>query len=159
MNNWISTLDRLLKLILVLLMVALVLDVCWQVITRFVLADPSSFTEELARFLLIWISMLGAALCFSQRAHLSIDYFVDQFSEGNQRRVFYLVGVLTLMFAFLALLVGGGFLVMFTYQLDQYSAALGVKIAFVYAVVPLTGGLISIFTLAALVAGPVPVND
>ncbi len=40
----------------------LVLDVVWQVATRFILRDPSKWTEELARMILIWVSLMGAAL-------------------------------------------------------------------------------------------------
>ena len=55
------------------LLTIMVLDVIWQVFTRFVLKHPSSYTEELAGFLLIWIGLLGAGYAFYIRAHLGID--------------------------------------------------------------------------------------
>ncbi|NIX00358.1 MAG: TRAP transporter small permease subunit, partial [Phycisphaerae bacterium] len=51
----------------------LVIDVTWQVITRFVLKNPSSWTEELATYLLIWVGLLGAAVALHRGAHLGID--------------------------------------------------------------------------------------
>ena len=57
-----SKLIHWLEKILATLMGLLVIDVIWQVSTRFILNNPSSFTDELARFLLIWLGLLGAAL-------------------------------------------------------------------------------------------------
>ena len=50
-----KTIDKILELTLIASMSLLVIDVPWQVFSRFILQDPSSFTEELARFLLIWV--------------------------------------------------------------------------------------------------------
>ena len=60
----------------IVLMSVMVIDVSWQVASRFVFRAPSSFTEELAGFLLIWIGLLGAAYGFPTRAHLGIDLLV-----------------------------------------------------------------------------------
>ena len=49
---------------------ALVLDVLWGVISRYVLGSQSRWTEELAIYLLVWVSLLGATLVFRERAHL-----------------------------------------------------------------------------------------
>jgi TRAP-type C4-dicarboxylate transport system permease small subunit len=56
-------------------MIMMVLNVAWQVLTRFVLQNPSSYTEELARYLLIWLGLLGAGYCVGQRSHLAIDIY------------------------------------------------------------------------------------
>ena len=65
--------DRALELILATVMAAMVLAVLWQVATRYLLRDPSSLTEELARFGLMWLGLLGASYGFGQRAHLAIE--------------------------------------------------------------------------------------
>ena len=69
-----SQVDRALAAVLATLLASLVVVVCWQVVTRFVLERPSSVTEELARFLLIWLGLLGGAHALGQGMHLSIDY-------------------------------------------------------------------------------------
>ena len=53
--------DRLLGSAICVLMAAMVLNVLWQVFTRFVLRNPSSFTEEAARYMMIWVGLLGSA--------------------------------------------------------------------------------------------------
>jgi TRAP-type C4-dicarboxylate transport system permease small subunit len=47
------------------------------------------------------------------------------------------------------LVIGGGNLVMLTWELKQYSAVLGLPIAFVYSVIPITGVLICFYALAS----------
>ncbi len=52
--------DKVIQNLLVFLMALMVLNVLWQVFTRFIMNDPSSFTDELSRYLLIWLGLLGA---------------------------------------------------------------------------------------------------
>ena len=73
-----KVLDRSLEVLVMVVMAVLVLDVLWQVFTRLVLKDPSTVTEELATFMLIWVALLGAAVALGRGAHLGIDYFVGK---------------------------------------------------------------------------------
>ena len=73
MKALVSLIDTLLSKFLVALMASIVLVVTWQVVTRFLMSTPSSYTEELARFLLIWIGVLGGSWALRTRAHLGID--------------------------------------------------------------------------------------
>ena len=65
---------KVLEIFLIILMAAIVIDVVWQIFTRFILRDPSSYTEELAGFLLIWIGLLGASYAFIQK-HTWVSIF------------------------------------------------------------------------------------
>jgi TRAP-type C4-dicarboxylate transport system permease small subunit len=56
-----TIIDRVLGGFLALAMALAVAAVLWQVFSRYVLADPSSFTDELVRYLMVWIGLLGAA--------------------------------------------------------------------------------------------------
>ncbi|HCS2988569.1 TPA: TRAP transporter small permease subunit, partial [Shigella flexneri] len=53
--------DRVIATFSVAVMLALVVCVVWQVFSRYVLNQPSTLTDELARFLMIWVGLLGAA--------------------------------------------------------------------------------------------------
>jgi TRAP-type C4-dicarboxylate transport system permease small subunit len=79
-----KVLDRLLEVLVMVVMAVLVLDVLWQVFTRLVLKDPSTWTEELAIFMLIWVSLLGAAVALGRGAHLGIDYFVGKLPQRTR---------------------------------------------------------------------------
>lgn len=146
--------ERALAGLLVLLMSVMVLDVTWQVASRFVFRSPSSFTEELAGFLLIWIGLLGAAYGFRTRAHLGIDLVVAQMRGGLGRAVRVTAHVLVLLFALSTMVVGGARLVQLAFQLEQISAAMGVRMGFVYLALPLSGLLIVLFAVEAIMAVP-----
>lgn len=143
-------LERYLGHMLVVLMAVMVVDVSWQVASRYLLRDPSSFTEELAGFLLIWIGLLGSAYALRTRAHLGIDLLVDGLAGAARMRAKVLSHSLVLLFA-LAVMVGGGLrLVQLAFQLQQISAAMGIRMGYVYLALPLSGILMTLFSAAAI---------
>ena len=154
-----KTLDRLLESVLVLLMIGLVFDVVWQVFARYVLQNPSSFTDELARYLLIWVGYLGAAYGTGKKVHLAIDILA---SKLTTRRLGVLhrnsVALLIISFAFLVLVIGGGRLVYITVILEQSSSALGVPLGLVYSVIPLSGMLIITYCMNEIFESRVEMN-
>ena len=152
--NPMVLLDRLLKLALATLMTAMVGSVVWQVLSRYLFVVPAAWTEELARFLLIWIGMLGAAYAYRQGSHLGIDLLANKLNESGKQRLHGIVHIVCLLFAVNVLVVGGGSLVSMTWELKQYSAAMGLPIAYVYSVIPASGGLISLFAVDAIVNRP-----
>jgi len=142
--------ERLLAWVLVVLMGLMVIDVSWQVVSRLVFRAPSSFTEELAGFLLIWIGLLGAAYGFRTRAHLGIDLLVTKL-RGTQRRTAQVLShTLVALFALSTMVIGGFRLVLLAFQLDQISAAMGVRVGFVYLALPLAGVLIVLFSIESI---------
>ena len=76
--------DRLLAGFTVAVMAMLVVCVVWQVFSRYVLAQPSTMTDEIARFSMIWVGLLGAAYATGKRRHLSIDLFVSDLTGGRR---------------------------------------------------------------------------
>ena len=68
-----AAIDRAVETLLALLMAAAVANVVWQVVSRFVLGRPSSVTDELARYLLVWIGLLGAGYAVGRRLHVAVD--------------------------------------------------------------------------------------
>ena len=56
-----SQLDNIIELLLVSILSAMVINVLWQIITRYFSASPSSFSDELARYLMIWLGLIGSA--------------------------------------------------------------------------------------------------
>jgi TRAP-type C4-dicarboxylate transport system permease small subunit len=139
--------ERVLAWVLVVLMSVMVIDVSWQVASRFVFRAPSSFTEELAGFLLIWIGLLGAAYGFRTRAHLGIDLLVTKLQGAPRRTATILAHALVGLFALSTMVVGGIRLVQLAFQLEQISAAMGIRMGFVYLALPIAGVLIILFSV------------
>lgn len=149
MQKITNILDILLKNILIILMVALVASVSWQVISRYGFSTPSSWTEEVARFLLIWIGVLGAAWAFRTGVHLGLDVLPKKLT-GTPALILKVFTLLVIVgFSVAVLIIGGGSLVALTWELKQYSAVLGLPIAYVYSVIPTAGALICFYAIAA----------
>ncbi len=139
--------DKLLANICVVLLGLLVLDVLWQVFTRFVLNDPSGFTDEVAGYLLIWVGMLGAAYVTGQREHLAIDLLIQKSPEKRQKKLIAFTYLAVFVFALIVLVVGGGWLMYTRFLWNVKSAALGLPLGVVYSVLPLTGLFIMYYTM------------
>jgi TRAP-type C4-dicarboxylate transport system permease small subunit len=146
-------LDRLLSLLLVSLVLGLVFSVTWQVASRYLLQAPSSWTEELARFLLIWIGLLGAAYAYRSRAHMRLELLEEHLGSDGIRRLRAFSAMAVMFFAIAVLLLGGLSLVSLTLELEQVSAALGVPMGLVYLALPLSGLLIAFYALADMICG------
>lgn len=140
-------LDKLLEPTLVFLLFTLVVTVLWQVFSRYVLQSPSTSTDEIARFLLIWTTLLGAAWVVGQRAHLAIDLLMDKLATDNARRLHRLICILIALFSITVLCVGGSNLVRITLLLEQNSTVLQVPMGYIYCVVPLSGLIMSVYSI------------
>lgn len=137
-----ATLDTLLGWFLVALMGLAVVNVLWQVTTRFILGDPSAFTDELARYLLIWVGLFGAAYATGKRAHLAIDLLRLKLRGDALHWHGIGVGLVVGAFALAVMVVGGVRLVSLSFLLGQTSAALRVPLGYVYLAMPASGALI-----------------
>lgn len=140
-------LDKILGSVLVTLMVVIVIAVLWQVFSRYVMQSPSSVTEELARYLLIWIGILGAAYAAGQQDHLAINLLEEKLNKENRKRLRIGIDLLIIFFCVTVLIIGGGNLVYVNYDLGQSSAALEIPLYIVYMVVPLSGLLIIVYKI------------
>lgn len=134
--------DRLVRGTLVFLMGFMLFNVVWQVISRYIIGSPSTFTEELARFLLIWICLLGGAYAAGKKMHLSINLLPNRLSKGAKRKLSIFTFSIVILFALLVMVIGGGRLVQISYVLGQSSSALNIPLAYIYTVLPLSGLLI-----------------
>jgi len=146
----LEIIDSLLNRVLQLFLLLITLAVIWQVVSRYVLDDPSSFTEEFARFLLIWLTLLGCAYAYRKNSHLGLDMFYTKASDTQQKVMYYIIHSCVALFAVCVMIIGGFSLMNMTEQLGQSSPVMGLDISTVYSVIPLSGVLITIYALNAV---------
>ena len=139
--------DKVLAYAVIFLMAAMVINVLWQVTSRYVFGAPSLFTDELANFQLIWVGLLGAAYATGQGAHLAIDLLPNKLVGRKKRNLTILINLLVIVFAATVMIIGGIRLVYITLSLDQLSATLQVPLGYVYLVLPLSGAFIVYYAL------------
>lgn len=135
-------LDKIVSWMLITLMGLMVLNVSWQVLSRYVVQNPSSFTDELSRYMLVWLGMLGAAYVAGQNQHLAIDILPNKLSGKPKMKLLVLINSLVLLFALIAMVLGGSNLVYITYILEQKSATLQIPLAYIYTIIPISGLLV-----------------
>lgn len=134
------------------LLLALLGVVCWQVISRYLLASPSTVSEELARLLLMMLGPLGAAYATAFKEHMAIDLLPQALTGQRRLRLLQLLDLLAAFFALL-LIKGGWDLAQNALALDQRTAVLGLPVGYVYLTVPLGGLFMLIFLGASFVLG------
>lgn len=151
----VAVLARSLEYLLILAMAILVVNVIWGVLARMlvtagILERQSNWTEELARFLMIWVGLLGACLAFEKKAHLGVDFFVGKFHPSAQKILQLAALAVVLLFAIGVLVIGGWELVTRTLASKQETPALGIQKGWVYLAVPISGFFTVIFTLVQM---------
>ncbi len=139
--------DKIVSNALMFLMAAMVLNVTWQVLSRYVIQNPSSFTDELSRYMLIWLGMLGSAYVAGKDKHLAIDILPQKLKGKSKRRLVIFINVIVMAFAFFAMVLGGSNLVYITYILEQKSATLQMPLAFIYIIIPFSGLLVMYYNI------------
>lgn len=145
MTRVIPATDAALRALLVLIGIAMVVCVSWQVASRYLFSAPSVITDEIGRFLLMWFALLAAAYVLGQRRHLAISLFGD-LAPGTARRVLA-VGLTLVIAAFVgAVLVYGGMrLTLGTLASGQVTPTLRLPMGAVYAAAPLSGLLMLVY--------------
>jgi TRAP-type C4-dicarboxylate transport system permease small subunit len=141
-----------LNLACVLLAVICVLGL-WQVVARFVLSQPSVWTEEAMRRLLIWCVMLGVVVAFRRGALVSVDLML-RLSRGAWRHALRTV-IAVVSLAFLAVLVWFGVDLAWRVRFQTF-ASMELSMAWAYAALPVGAALAMLAVLAQYVD---PVNE
>ncbi|MCK5747104.1 MAG: TRAP transporter small permease [Oricola sp.] len=152
----IRRLNKFIQSFIVALLALMVAVVSWQVLSRYAFSAPSAWTEEVARIILVWLGFLGAAYAHAEKAHLGIDLLEQSLTVKSRQLLAALVNIIGIVFATTVLIVGGGLLVHLTWELRQTTAVLGVPMAYVYAVIPVSGLIISLNSFLFITEGERP---
>lgn len=139
--------EKLYKVLLTicfLLMLAMVTIIFTQVIARYVFSNSLTWSEEVGRYVFVWITFLGAALAVRNKAHVALDVLVVRLPLPLR--------VPIIAFGYVAMMVLAGIMIyasitMINMGSRQVSAALQLPMKYVYMILPVSGALI-IFYLA-----------
>lgn len=142
--------NRLVEWVMVALLTAMSLLVGVQIAGRFVFEYSIFWSDEVARFLLIWISFLGMSAGVRRGAHPGIDSLVRALPPRSARVVLGLTFLLSLLF-FAVMVVYGGVLVLRTWP--QRSVALELRMGIPYLAVPVSGLLMFLHAAALALRG------
>ena len=153
-----NTLTHILNGLVGISFLAMVILTCWQVFTRYILQNPSSWSEELVSYLFAWMSLLGASLITSERGHMNIPVIVEKMPETLKKGFAVFAEVVAFVFSAVILLYGG--VQITSLAMGQMTSSLGVAIGVFYIVLPLSGVLNMVYTamnIYDIVKGNIPV--
>lgn len=144
-----KALDRALSGACVVLFTLLVLVVVWQVITRQILHSPSAWTDEVSRYLFVWVGFFATALVFSERGHLAVDVLARLLPAPGRRVLGVVIQLAVIVFALLLLVYGG--IRALSGAWGQHLQSIPFTLGQMYVVMPITGVLIAFYALTDLV--------
>lgn len=147
MQNCCRRLNTGIEYLLFTIGFSMALLVAAQVFYRYVLNNSLFWSEELARYMLVWISFLGATTAYYKGLHPGVDFIVSRLSAAQQRWTATLVHLVSISL-FLTITVAG---FQFAYFIrHQISPALGIEKWVILAVIPISGIILTGYALTAL---------
>ena len=141
MNKINVVIDKIMNVFLAVAMLALLLGGTWQIFTRWILRNPSTFTDEFLRYALIWASMIGSAYCFYKNEHLALDLFSSK-AKGPAKIILNVFIEAAIVFFVVYVCIWGGIKV--SMNATNSSSVMHIPFKVLYAVLPVSGVLIVI---------------
>lgn len=140
--------EKAVRFLLVGIVAVMTVIIIFQVFLRYLFLFSLSWSEEVARYLMIWASFLGASLAVKYGMHIGVEYLVNRFSPGTKRAVAIMAKASILLF--LVFFTIGGFEVAWALR-DQDSPALVFSMFYAYVSAPVGGIFMMIQTWNSIV--------
>lgn len=135
-------------ILIVIFTSVMVISVVINVVARNIFASSFEKLEELARFMLVYITFIGTSLIYREKGHLGIEFFVQLFKNKKTRKIINaFTSAFNLVF-FAILLIYGGKMAIAT--INQKSLQLRVSMGFIYLIIPISGMISILFFLEYL---------
>lgn len=161
MNRIRKGVDRLLGWLCIIVFVALVAIVAWQVFTREVLNNTASWTQEAAQYSFVVLAMIAAAYVFSERGHIAVEILIEKLPMRAHRAAAVVIELIVVFFIVTVFIIGG--IAVAQNAWHQSLSSLPLTIGEIYMIMPIAGVLIlfySVVHLIGLLAGVVaPTSD
>ena len=138
LNGFNEAVNRVLEKVLIVGFAAMTVIIFLQIIFRYVFAASLSWSEEMARYLFVWLTFLGASVVARSRSHITVDAIIEAIKPERVRKSMKtLADVLVL--AFLYVLLSEGFVASFEIlDLEQISPSMPwLSLGWIYFAIPL----------------------
>lgn len=144
MKKILDLIQKIINIFLSVAIFAMTLIIFLQVISRYVFNSPLVWSEELSRYLFVWISFLAIADAVRTKSHIALSVLTDKMSEDKKIIISKLNNCLVFI---IGIIITYGGIILMNLGVHQSSATLGVPMFLVYLVIPVSGILISIFSI------------
>jgi TRAP-type C4-dicarboxylate transport system permease small subunit len=140
----LALIDRVLKIAVSVCYATLIAVTVVGVFFRYVLNDSLIWSEELGRYLFVWIVFLGAAMGMARGTHVSVDFLVERMPPPARLRLAIVIEFLIIVF--LVVLVVQGF-TFAKFGVKSFSLGMGIPMAWVYAALPVSSVIMILYSL------------
>jgi len=131
MNKIIKNVEKLINILLAVSLAVMTILVFGNVVFRYIFHSGITWSEEMSRFLFIWLVFLGAIPALKEGAHIGIDLISQRLSIGPKRIVGVIVHSVILITSIMIL---SGSWKMSMDSLESYAPATGVSYSYVYGI-------------------------
>ena len=142
-----ASLNRGQEYLLSVLGISMALLVVAQVFCRYILNSSLFWSEELARYMLVWLSFIGATVAYYRGLHPGVDIVTSRLPLSGQKIAGQLVHLITMAVALVMLIAGSRFAWFIRLQI---SPALSIPKWIILMIIPLSGGVLFIYALSFL---------
>jgi TRAP-type C4-dicarboxylate transport system permease small subunit len=143
----IEVLNRWVRGICIVLSGTLFILVIAQILFRYVIKIPAPWTEEAARYLMIWMALLAAGVAFQKGHHFNIDIFTGRLRANSRQKIALFTGLLTSLFILCIILWGVPFAILGFFTI---SPGLEITMFLPYLAIPVAGGIMMLNLLVHL---------
>lgn len=144
-----NALNQILNVLTGVSFLVMVAITTWQVVARYILGSPSTWSEELVSYMFAWASLFGACLVTGERGHMNIPILVEKLPEKGQKIMAVLGELIALAFSIIILLIGGTQITKLA--MGQLTSSLGVVVGVFYFALPVSGVLNSVYCILNIV--------
>ncbi len=124
-------------------MIVMLAVIFMQVITRYIFGFSFEWSEELARFLFVWVVFLGSALIMGEEGHLAVE-LLPRILKGTKPGFLLNLFINACGYVFIFILIVQGWKMTETMTF-QTAPGLGISMSYVYAIMPLSGVLMLLY--------------
>ncbi len=151
-NRMSDLVHKICCVIVVVLIGAMVTVTFLQIICR-VFFNALSWSEEVARYLLIWATFIGASCVYKTGGHVSVNFLQDMLPEKTHTALQTLVHLLCSIFFIIATYYGVKYI---GRQGSQLSAALRIPMRYMYAAIPINNFIMLLHAVDMIIQGFMP---
>ena len=137
-KSWSLKINWVVERVCVALLAVLVLDVWLGVVARYLIPLPLTFTEELARYLMIWMALLAVSSGIAHREHIGVEFIFGRFPAPVRRWLAVCFDVIAFVFFFVLFFYGIGFA---EKGFSRYTMIYGLPKGYPFLGVPLAAGV------------------
>lgn len=150
MNKLRNTINKIVEVFSVVLIAVMVLLVLWQVFARYILNNPSTFSETLTKYLFVWLVLVTSTYAYGSREHMRIEVLNNRLKGSALKAVNIAIECITIVFSAAIMVFGGA--VITAMQMVQIDASLHIPMGIVYSIIPICGVITVFYCICNIVA-------